>query len=113
MRLRLEDVDAQALAEKARGGGHQVAREKGYTNYAVALSATLIGQAIADDARTVLPVSTLVNGFLGVRDVCLSLPCVIGRRGVDRILPVSLDDDEIEKYRNSAAVLRSVLDKIS
>ncbi|WP_435016597.1 lactate/malate family dehydrogenase [Tundrisphaera sp. TA3] len=112
MRLRTEDVDARALADKARGGGHQVAREKGYTNYAVALSATLIGQAIAEDARTVLPVSTLVDGFLGVKDVCLSLPCVIGRRGVDRILPVTLDADEVERFRASASVLRKVLDEI-
>lgn len=112
MRLRPEDVDARAAADEARGGGHQVAKAKGYTNYAVALSATLIGEAIAEDAHSVLPVSTLVDGFLGVQDVCLSLPCVVGRRGVDRILPVTLDDDEAGRFRHSAATLRAVLDRL-
>lgn len=112
MRLKSEGVDVRALAEQARCGGHEVAREKGYTNYAVALSATLICQAIADDARTVLPVSTLVAGFLGVRDVCLSLPCVVGRDGVERILPVDLDEDEAGRLRRSASVLRATLDRV-
>jgi len=71
----------RAIVEEARDDGHRVVRAKGYTNYAVALSATMICEAIREDARTILPVSTLIDGYKGVSDVCLSLPCVVGRGG--------------------------------
>ena len=112
--LRLDRGDAalDAAVDEARAGGYQVAREKGFTNYAVALSATLICEAITEDARTVLPVSTLIDGFQGVNDVCLSLPCVVGRGGIHRVLSVDLNDREAEQFRRSAAVVRGVLDRI-
>ncbi len=110
--LALGDRPARALFEESRLGGHVVARAKGYTNYAVALAATLICEAIADDSRVILPVSTLVNGFLGVRDVCLSLPCIIGRRGIVRPLAIDLDDHEADQFRQGAALLRGILDRL-
>ena len=112
--VRLESGGAavRAVIEEARAGGHLVARYKGYTNYAVALSATLICEAIAADAHTVLPVSTLVEGFKGVRDVCLSLPCVVGRNGVERVLAIDLDDEETRQFRHSAAVIRAVIERV-
>jgi len=112
VRLDADDPRVKAAVEEARRGGHDVAQSKGYTNYAVALSATAICEAIAEDARTVLPVSTLVDGYKGVHDVCLSLPCVIGRGGVDRVLQVDLNDQESDQFRHSARVLRDVLDRI-
>lgn len=112
VRIGSEDATVRALVEEARQGGHEVARYKGYTNYAVALAATLISEAIAEDARSILPVSTLVEGIRDVRDVCLSLPCVVGRRGVERVLSIDLDEVETVQLRHSAAVLRRVLDRI-
>lgn len=112
LRLDRRDAAMDQLVEEARAGGYRVAREKGYTNYAVALSATLICEAITDDARTVLPVSTLIEGFQGVHDVCLSLPCVVGRGGIRRVLSVDLDAEEAGRFRRSAAVVRTVLDQV-
>ena len=113
--VRLEEGDAKirSLFEEARRGGHQVMRYKGYTNYAIGLCASLICEAIAADAHTVLPVSTLVDGFQGVSDVCLSLPCVVGRGGVERVLSVDLNADEADQFRRSAAVIRGVLDRVA
>lgn len=112
--IRIDPADpaVRAAVNEARGGGYEVARHKGYTNHAVAVSAALICEAIADDARTVLPVSTFVDGFLGVRDVCLSLPCVVGRGGVSRVLSVDLSDAEAAEFRHSAGVIRGVLDRV-
>ena len=100
------------FVEETRVGGHQVVRAKGYTNYAVAVSATLICEAIDQDARTILPVSTLIEGYRGVSDVCLSLPCVVGRGGVLRVMSVDLDEGESEQFRRSASVVRGVLDRL-
>ena len=112
VRIEPGDETTRALADEARDSAFDVARSKGYTNYAVALCAVLICEAIDADARTVLPVSTLIDGYKGVHDVCLSLPCVIGAGGVDRVLAVDLDDRETEQFRKSASVLRKVLDRI-
>lgn len=113
LRLDRKDEAMRAIVDQTREGGQRVANAKGYTNYAVALSATLICEAIADDARTILPVSTLIDGFAGVRDVCLSLPCVVGRGGVLRVMSIDLNEEETGLFRHSASVVRGVLDRLS
>lgn len=110
VRFRGDDPTVAASAEAARLGGYQVVREKGYTNYAVAMAVTMVVEAVAADAGTVLPLSVLVNGYLDVSDVCVSLPCVIGRSGVRRILPVDLNDAEAAQFRRSAAAVRAAID---
>jgi len=113
VRIEGGDASVRAMFEEARGDGHRVMRHKGHTNFAVALGATLICEAIAADSRAVLPISALVDGFLGVRDVCLSLPCVVGRRGVERSLAIDLDADEAANFRRSAEVVRAAIDGVS
>jgi L-lactate dehydrogenase len=98
--------------ESTRGAGRYMIERKGYTNFAVASSAAMIVKAIREDSRTVLPVSTLIDGYLGVRDVCLSVPCVVGASGVLRTLPVDLDAREADCFRRSARVLREALDSV-
>ncbi|WP_165067916.1 lactate/malate family dehydrogenase [Paludisphaera rhizosphaerae] len=112
VRFEPRDSTVRAFAEEAREGGHHVARSKGYTNFAVALAATSICEAVAHDARTVLPVSTHVAGFKGLGDVCLSLPCVVGRRGVARVLDIHLDPEETDLLHKSAAAIREVIDRV-
>jgi L-lactate dehydrogenase len=110
--LRLDGMAMDSLVDEARHGGQRVTKQKGYTNYAVALSATLICEAIAEDARTILPVSTLIDGFQGVKDVCLSLPCVVGSGGILRVLSVDLDAGECEQFRRSASIVREALERV-
>lgn len=99
-------VDA---AEAARKAGGEVFARKGYTNYAIAAATIMLVEAIADDTHVVLPVSTLIDGYLGVKDVCLSVPCIVGRAGVVRMLPVDLDAEEADAFRRSAAILRQAI----
>jgi L-lactate dehydrogenase len=79
---------------------------KGHTNYGIALSVTAIVEAIALDTKHTMPVSVAVDGFLGVTNVCLSLPAVVGRGGVERILRPRLDEAEAQAFRASAAAVR-------
>jgi L-lactate dehydrogenase len=67
-------------------------------------------RAIRNNERRVLPVSTLMDGsFLEMKDVCLSLPTVIGREGRVAVLHPVLSDQEAEQLRNSAQVLREAI----
>ncbi|HEY7605755.1 MAG TPA: L-lactate dehydrogenase, partial [Actinomycetes bacterium] len=85
---------------------------KGATNYAVGLAATRIVEAVLRDQRQVLPVSSLLRDLDGVGDVCLSLPSVVDRGGVETVLPVPLSPEEVAGLRRSAATVRGVMDRL-
>ena len=108
-------LDAAARAEIVRrvvGAAEEIIRGKGATNYAVGLAATRIIEAVLYDERQVLPVTSLLDGFAGISDVCLSVPSVIDRAGVDTVLPVPLSDEEAAGLRRSAAAVRDVIRKL-
>lgn len=96
----------RALIARVVRTGLEIARLKGYTNYGVALSVAAIVEAIALDTKHTLPVSVAVDGFLGVTDVCLSLPAVVGRGGVERILHPRLNEAETQAFHASAKAVR-------
>jgi L-lactate dehydrogenase len=96
-----------------RFGGAEVIKRKGGTFYAVAPMIVELVKAIKDDTRQVLPVSTLLNGeFLDMRNVALSLPCVIGKQGRVKIVPPQLSEDEKSGLLKSYNVLREALDSV-
>ncbi len=69
-------------------------------------------ESILRDQHTVLAVSSLMPGYYGIEDVYLSLPAVVSRGGVERVLHLPLNEQETEALRESAAVLRGVLDEL-
>ena len=99
------------LFARAAGAGIEIFRHKGHTNFGVAMAAVDIIEAIAHDARRTLPVSTVLDGFCGIDGVCLSLPCVVGRGGIFRVLHPSLNAEEQEALRRCAASVREQLDE--
>jgi L-lactate dehydrogenase len=113
--VRLPQSDAAILAsfQEARQAGYDVFRRKGYTDYAIAACVTMIAAAVASDTHEVMPVSTLLDGQFGIGDVCLSLPCVIGRRGILRVLEPELSASEVEALRQSAQVVRTMIDAMA
>ncbi len=91
--------------------GLEIFSYKGHTNYGIALAATAIVEAIALDTKHTMPVSVAVDGFLGVKDVCLSLPAVIGRGGVERILHPRLNETEAQAFHASAEAVRRQIEE--
>jgi L-lactate dehydrogenase len=96
-----------------RFGGAEVIKRKGGTFYAVAPMIVELIKAIKNDTHQVLPVSTLLKGeFLDMRNVALSLPCVIGKQGRIKIVPPPLSEDEKSGLLKSYNVLREALDSV-
>jgi len=96
-----------------RFGGAEVIKKKGGTFYAVAPMIVELVKAIAFDTHQVLPVSTRLNGeFLDMRDVALSLPCVIGKQGRVAVVPPPLSEHEKTGLLNSYKVLREALQSV-
>jgi L-lactate dehydrogenase len=56
-----------------------------------------------------MPVSVQVDGYLGISDVCLSLPVVIGKSGIERVFHPSLTEEEVALFREAASHVRSVI----
>ena len=107
-----DDSDTQwGLFREAARTGHTIFQTRGYTNHAIARAVALIVRSIDGDDRHTMPVSTLMQGQFGVNDVCLSLPCVIGRAGVQRVMEPRLSEEEISLFRVSARAVREVIDR--
>jgi len=101
------------VVHATRYGGAEVIKRKGGTFYAVAPMIVELVKAIKDDTHQVLPISTRLNGeFLDMRDVALSLPCVVGRQGRLKLVPPPLDEDEKQGLLNSYKVLREALESV-
>ena len=101
-------AEMEQIGERVRRAAYEIIQRKGATNFAIAAALTRIIEAILRDEQSVLTVSTLVQGEYGLQDVCLSLPAIVGRGGVQRVLPVPLAPAEIEALRRSAEAIRSV-----
>ncbi len=105
------DVRDEIFAQ-TRDAAYEIIERKGATYYAVAMGLVRIVESILRNQHTVLSVSSLVPEYYNVAEVYLSLPAVISRSGVERILHLPLDNTEITALRRSAAILRDALDQI-
>jgi L-lactate dehydrogenase len=97
---------------RTRDAGGDVAERKGATYYGVATGLMRIVEAIVRDQRTILSVSSVIDGRMGVDDVALSLPSIVGRHGIERVLDLDLSPDETEALRRSAGILRETQTKL-
>lgn len=105
--------DFPRILERVRDAAPEIIQHKGYTSFAIASCVTRICEAILRDERTILPVSTMTSGQYGISGVYLSLPCVVGRGGVERVIELPLDTAEREGLLASAALLTRTLDSLN
>jgi len=121
MQLFNEDSDGEKLVdadtikpifEQVKNAAYEVIQRKGATSYAIGLGVTQIVQSILRNQNRLLTVSSLIHGFEGIDDVCLSLPAVVNRQGVSRTLNLMLTATEKEQLQNSARVLRQTIEKL-
>jgi L-lactate dehydrogenase len=108
-------VNSQLIAEvekKTRGSGAEVIKKKGGAGFAVGVSIADVVHAIALDQRRILPVSSLQTGAYGLRDVAISVPTVVGRKGVLGVVEVDLWPKEKMGLQKSGSVLRETIDKV-
>lgn len=86
--------------------GWQVYTKKGFTSYAVAQATAYVISTVVHDDKRIIPLSVLLSDFYGISGVCLSVPVILGRSGVQNICKLKMFPDEIIK-------LRTVANKIS
>ena len=104
--------DEEHIIDYVRNSGSKVIAEKGATFYAVTVAVIKICRMLLSSDCSVTTVSTMLHGEYGIRDVCLSISCMIGPNGLTKRLQLHLTDEEISKLQASAAKLRELLDEI-
>jgi len=98
--------DRRAIVAEVRDAAYRIVSGKGYTSFGVATAIVRICEAILRDERVALPVSTLLTGQFGIHGICLSLPCILGAGGVERIIEPAIDGQERAGLNVSAETLR-------
>ena len=100
----------ESLFQRVRTAAADIISRKGYTNTAIGLVIAYLVRVILEDQKSVLPVSVDPQGEYGLREVCLSIPCIIGAGGMEgRVAPV-INDIEHQGMVRSARVLRDSLE---
>lgn len=102
----------QEVEKRTRGSGAEVIKKKTGAGFAVGVSIAEVVHSIALDRRRILPVSTLQTGTYQIRDVCLSVPTVVGAAGILGHVEVELWPKERMGLQNSAKVLRETIEKV-
>lgn len=103
-------ADCGGISDEVRQAAYQIIGGKGYTSFGIATVIVRICEAIVRNEHVILPVSTLLTGQFGVRDIYLSLPCLMGARGIERVLVPGLDADEVAAFQQSASAVRAAVD---
>lgn len=105
--------DKDLLEDQARQGGFVTFAAKRCTEYAIANAATRLIKAVIHDEKAIIACSTLLTGQYGLEGHFTSLPCVIGKDGVEEVLTLNLSEGELEKLRASCAHVRDNISKLS
>ncbi|MBQ3482804.1 MAG: L-lactate dehydrogenase [Clostridia bacterium] len=106
-------TELEELFYEVRDAAYHIIRAKGATYYAIAEAVRRIVTAIVRDEAAILPLSVATNGAYGYRDLCLSLPSVVGAGGVKRVLEIPLSDEERARLELSATRMREVLNDLN
>lgn len=98
--------------EETRKDAYKIIGGKGSTYYGIATAVSHIVESIARDSKKIMPLSTVLTGEYGLENIALSLPCILGRNGVETVIDLPLTLDEQSAIHASAGALKSHLDEM-
>jgi L-lactate dehydrogenase len=102
----------QHIEKQVRESAYHIINYKGSTQFAVGLALVRITGAILRSQNSVMTVSTLLNGEFEIKNVCLSVPCIVSDGGIIRIIESPLTPEELTSLSRSGKVLRKVIDSM-
>ena len=101
-----------AVFERTKGSGAEVIKRKGGAGWAVGIAIRDVIHAVLLNKKSLLPVSSFIQGAYDIRDICLSVPSVVGRKGVERHVELKLWPKELMGLQASARALKETLSKV-
>lgn len=104
--------ELQQISHEVRDAAYQIIKAKRATYYGIGMALCRITKAIFGDERSVLTLSTQLDGEYGEHDVFCGVPCVIGRNGIVETLELQLNQEETKQLHDSCQLLRDIYDRI-
>ena len=102
----------EEIAERVKNSAYEIIERKHATYYGIAMAVKRICEAIVRDEESILPVSCYMNGENGISGMVLSMPAILGANGIEKLIPVSLNEEESIKLKRSAETLKDILEDI-
>ena len=106
------EFDPDRIIDTVRKSGGVIIADKGATFYAIAVSVVKLCRMILSSENSVTTISTMMHGEYGLRDVCVSVSCLVGPNGVEKKIILPLTDEELGKLKASAAVMHQMVEHI-
>ncbi|MGN0412629.1 MAG: L-lactate dehydrogenase [Lachnospiraceae bacterium] len=104
------EKSTREIAQDVKNSAYDIIQRKHATYYGVAMAVRSICEVIVRNDKSILPVSTRMHGEYGIDDVVLSMPCVVGRDGIETKVPIHLNEEEIRALHSSAEILKEMMD---
>ncbi|MEM2339503.1 MAG: malate dehydrogenase, partial [Nitrososphaerales archaeon] len=108
----LNEEKVKEAIEKTRRIAAEVIALKGATVYAPAQSVVRMIDSILNDKKSVYPVSTYLNGQYGVSGICIGVPVVLGKDGVERIIELKLNDEEKAIFMKGVESIKAAISSL-
>jgi len=99
------------IADDVRDSAYEIIKKKGATYYGIGMSVCRICEAIIRNEESILPVSVALHGDFGIDGATLSMPAVVGKHGVETIVPIQLSVDELVRLQESARALKEIYEE--
>ena len=106
-KVALDEAARERIATDVVQSAYRIIEGKGATNYAIGLAGTRVLEAVVNDEGRILPVSSLLDDYYGISDVCLSVPAIVHAGGVGARVEVPMTDAELAGLRASADAVRA------
>lgn len=101
------------ILSKVKNSAYEIIESKGATYYGIAMAVKRICTSIVKNEHSILPVSIYIDGEYGLKDICLSLPSIVGLQGIDRVLEIPLNDIEKENLISSYMELKNIIKNLN
>lgn len=107
-----DQSDKDRIFQHVKNAAYEIIERKGATYYAIALGVLRIVESILRNEASLLTISSYLDGYYGIKDVCLSVPTLVRSNGVSRHFPLPLNDIELEALHNSADQMKNVIKQL-
>lgn len=104
------EASMEEIANRVKNSAYEIIAKKHATYYGIAMSVKRICECIMRDEKSILPISTIMHGEYGIENIALSMPAIVGVNGVETHVPISLNEEEAQKLKESADALKKVID---
>jgi len=109
----LSKSDLNEANEDARKIAAEVITLKGATNFAPANGVAGMVESITRDRKTLIAASAYLEGEYGVKGICIGVPVILGRNGIEKIVEIELNEEEKSGFMQGVKVLKEVVSKIA